>query len=123
MPGYPASHSCLRLVESDAKYLYHWADQWVLADRTTVQVKGTPVIVFGSYDFEAEKRWLQLVSDPHALDISEDEIEQITKPFMNEILTEQENRQMQKFTVSDRNKIQKRSFPVSTNTISILKKV
>lgn len=123
MPGHPASHSCLRLVKEDARYLYHWADQWVLADRTTVQVKGTPVIVFGNYDFHAPKPWLKLVENPHALNISEDEIEQITKPFLNEILTEQENRQVLKFATSGRYEIQKRSFPASTNTISIMKKV
>jgi hypothetical protein len=38
LPGYPASHSCLRLQERDARYLYDWADQWVLAD-STVKVK------------------------------------------------------------------------------------
>lgn len=92
LPGYPASHSCLRLTESDAKYLYKWADQWVLADKTTVQVKGTPVIVFGSYDFNAPKPWLRLVNDPHALDISAKDLEQQTKPFKDEILREQENR-------------------------------
>lgn len=101
MPGYPASHSCLRLLKDDAKYLYHWADQWVLADKTTVQVKGTPVIVFGSYDFKAGKPWLQLVKDPHALDISENEIKQITEPFMNEILVEQENRRNAKFKIQN----------------------
>jgi hypothetical protein len=101
MPGYPASHSCLRLVEADAKYLYHWADQWVLADRTTVQVKGTPVIVFGNYDFHAPKPWLKLVGNPHALDISEEEMEQITEPFLNEILTEQENRENLKFRMQN----------------------
>ncbi|MFT5253457.1 MAG: lipoprotein-anchoring transpeptidase ErfK/SrfK, partial [Flavobacteriales bacterium] len=50
LPGYPASHSCLRLQERDARYLYDWADQWVLADAETLKVKGTPVIVFGKYD-------------------------------------------------------------------------
>lgn len=92
LPGYPASHSCLRLTASDAKYLYKWADQWVLADKTTVQVKGTPVIVFGSYDFKAPKPWLKLVNDPHALDISVNQIEQETRRFKDEILREQENR-------------------------------
>lgn len=101
MPGYPASHSCLRLVEDDAKYLYHWADQWVLADKTTVQVKGTPVIVFGNYNFHAPKPWLQLVRDPHALDISENEIKQITEPYLNEILAEQQNRQNSEFRIKN----------------------
>ncbi|MGA9639720.1 L,D-transpeptidase, partial [Flavobacterium sp.] len=37
LPGYPASHSCLRLQEKDARFLYDWADQWVLADKETVK--------------------------------------------------------------------------------------
>jgi len=93
MPGYPASHSCLRLNAKDAKFLYTWADQWVLADKITVQVKGTPVIVFGSYDFHSPKPWLKLVNDPHALDIPEDELKRVSEPFLDEMIREQENRQ------------------------------
>lgn len=92
LPGYPASHSCLRLLEKDAHYLYTWADQWVLADKETVKVKGTPVIVFGSYDFSAPKPWLQLAENPHALDISVNEVEKQTAPFLNSILSEQKIR-------------------------------
>ncbi|WP_342777655.1 L,D-transpeptidase [Fluviicola chungangensis] len=44
LPGYPASHSCLRLGEKDAKHLYYWADQWVLEDKMTIRVKGTPLL-------------------------------------------------------------------------------
>ncbi|MEZ7506277.1 L,D-transpeptidase [Flavobacterium sp. Arc2] len=92
LPGYPASHSCLRLQETDAKYLYDWADEWQLADPETVKVKGTPVIVFGSYDFGAPRPWLQLVTDPKVLAISESEIEKQTSPFLSDILKEQKNR-------------------------------
>ncbi|MDH4473271.1 MAG: L,D-transpeptidase [Fluviicola sp.] len=93
LPGYPASHSCLRLQEKDAKYLYNWADQWILSDKKKqLLVKGTPVIVFGTYDFSVPKPWLQLVSNPHVLDITEDEITQITLPYLNDILTAQKNR-------------------------------
>lgn len=92
LPGYPASHSCLRLQEKDAHYLYDWADQWVLADKETVKVKGTPVIIFGSYDFGAPKPWLQLTANSHALDISAAEIEKQTTPFLNKILSEQKIR-------------------------------
>lgn len=92
LPGYPASHSCLRLQEKDAKYLYDWADEWELADSETVKVKGTPVIVFGSYDFTALKPWLQLIASPKALDISENEMEKQTMPFLSDILEEQKNR-------------------------------
>jgi lipoprotein-anchoring transpeptidase ErfK/SrfK len=93
LPGYPASHSCLRLQEKDAKYLYGWADQWVLVDDENVKFKGTPVIVFGSYPFGKPKPWLQLVKNPKALTISASEIEKITKPYLETILKEQEKRQ------------------------------
>jgi len=93
LPGYPASHSCLRLQEKDARKLYDWAEQWELADPETVKVKGTPVIVFGAYDFAASKPWLQLVANPKVLDISESEVETVTKPFLNSILKEQKIRQ------------------------------
>lgn len=93
LPGYPSSHSCLRLQEEDAKKLYSWADQWVLENKQEVLIKGTPVIVFGSYDFGAQKPWLQLINDPHALDISEKELKKISAPFLNEILTEQKKKE------------------------------
>ena len=92
LPGYPASHSCLRLQEKDAKYLYEWADQWVLVNDENVKFKGTPVIVFGSYPFGSSKPWLQLVKDPNALTISTTEIEKVTKPYLETILKEQEKR-------------------------------
>jgi len=92
LPGYPASHSCLRLHEKDAKDLYEWADQWVLADEENVKFKGTPVVVFGSYPFDAPKPWLQLVKNPKALTISESEIEKLTEPYLATILKEQEKK-------------------------------
>lgn len=93
LPGYPVSHSCLRLREKDARYLYGWADQWILGDNESIRVKGTPVIVFGSYTFDAPKPWLQLVMNPKALDIAEAEIEKQTVPFLNNILAEQKKRE------------------------------
>ncbi|MFD2938699.1 L,D-transpeptidase [Flavobacterium notoginsengisoli] len=93
LPGYPASHSCLRLLEKDAKFLYKFADEWILKDKENVKVKGTPVVVFGSYDFDGPKPWLQLASDPKALNIPESEIETQTKPFLKEILENQNLRE------------------------------
>ena len=93
LPGYPASHSCLRLSERDAKYLYDWADQWVLLNDQTVKLKGTPVIVFGSYDFDAPKPWYQLVKNANTLNISESEIEKKVQPFLSKILSEQQKRE------------------------------
>jgi hypothetical protein len=95
LPGYPASHSCLRLQEKDARYLYTWADQWILKDNENVLIKGTPVIVFGSYPFGKPKPWLQLVQNPKALNISAIEIENATKPYLNGILSEQKKREKQ----------------------------
>ena len=92
LPGYPASHSCLRLHEKDAKNLYEWADQWVLVDDENVKFKGTPVVVFGSYTFGSPKPWLRLVEDPKALTISESEMEKVTAPFLETILKEQEKK-------------------------------
>jgi lipoprotein-anchoring transpeptidase ErfK/SrfK len=92
LPGYPASHSCLRLQEKDAKYLYEWADQWVMVNDENVKFNGTPVVVFGSYPFGSPKPWLQLVKDPKALTISATEIEKITTPYLETILKEQEKR-------------------------------
>ena len=92
MPGYPASHSCLRLQEKDARYLYTWADQWILDGKETVLANGTPVIVFGNYDFDGPKPWLKLITDPHVLDISAEEIQKQTAPFLDKIIAEQTKR-------------------------------
>lgn len=86
MPGYPASHSCLRLQEEDAKYLYTWAEQWKLGKTDTIILKGTPVIVFGNYDFNAARPWLNLAKDPAVLNISADELAKIVEPYYAEII-------------------------------------
>ncbi|PKB15328.1 L,D-transpeptidase [Flavobacterium sp. 5] len=96
LPGYPASHSCMRLQEKDAKYLYEWADQWVLVNDENVKFKGTPVVVFGSYNFDAPKPWLQLVQNPKTLTIPESEIKEIITPYLSTILKEQEKRKNSK---------------------------
>jgi hypothetical protein len=93
LPGYPASHSCLRLLEDDARYLYKWADEWKLKGTDSVLLKGTPVIVFGSYPFDGPKPWLSLLSDPHALDIRAGDLEELVKPHMGEIEEAQKKRQ------------------------------
>lgn len=92
LPGYPASHSCLRLLEEDAKYLYNWADQWVLKGTDNVLAKGTPVIVFGTYNFNGPKPWRQLVQNPHVLDIDAAAIEKETTGYLADILAQQQKR-------------------------------
>ena len=92
LPGTPASHSCLRLLEADAKWMFDWADEWILADKETVKAKGTPVIVYGSYDFEGRKPWLNLAKNSHANDISAETLNGIVGKYQAEILKEQKNR-------------------------------
>ena len=76
MPGYPASHSCVRLYEKDAEWIYNWADQWIVtADEESILAYGTPVIIFDEYDFDSPKPWKELVNDPENVKISVGEIE------------------------------------------------
>ena len=68
----------------------------LLQDKQTVRLKGTPVIIFGSYDFDAPKPWYQLVKSPKALNLSEAKIEKEVQPFLTNILSEQEKRENSK---------------------------
>jgi hypothetical protein len=61
LPGRPASHACLRLLERDAKWLYDWGEGWTLDERGwTVLDPGTPVLILGQYDFDAPPPWHSL---------------------------------------------------------------
>lgn len=92
LPGYPASHSCLRLLDADAQWLYNWADQWVLADKNTVAVKGNPVLVYGDYNFGVKGVWYQLYKNPKITDISLGELTDLIQPHLETIMKEQNNR-------------------------------
>jgi hypothetical protein len=61
LPGYAASHACVRLLRRDAEWLFGWGEQWTL-DRTARQVlqAGTPVLILGRYDAKASPVWLSL---------------------------------------------------------------
>ena len=89
LPGYPASHSCLRLLDADAQWLYTWAEQWVLENKSKVKVKGTPVIVFGEYKFGVKGVWHQLVENPAITNISQNTLEGIVEPYLAEIMNQQ----------------------------------
>lgn len=93
MPGYPASHSCLRLKEEDAKYLYDWADQWKIEGTDNILAHGTPVIVFGAYPFGSPRPWLALAQNPDALMISEKDLQGIAASYMDDIRRKQEERE------------------------------
>ena len=61
LPGYPASHGCIRLLERDAQWLFEWGQPWLLdASATQVLKQGTPVLIVGNYDFDAAPPWRSL---------------------------------------------------------------
>lgn len=67
MPGFPASHACVRLKKDDALFIYTWADQWKLDKTGQVILKnGTPFMVYGDYDFDAQFPWLDLADHPNS---------------------------------------------------------
>ena len=92
MPGYPASHSCLRLTEKDAMYLYEWADQWEIKGTDNILAHGTPVVVFGSYPFGSSKPWLALAQNPNALTISESNLESTASQYLPDVMQKQAQR-------------------------------
>jgi hypothetical protein len=91
LPGYPASHSCIRMLESDAKYMYTWADQWITGNGLLI-AQGTHVLIFGSYPFGQSKPWWSLVKDPNALNIPADTLNHRLEPLLSKILARQSQR-------------------------------
>ncbi len=83
LPGYPASHGCVRLLNEDAKWIFDWADQWILAKgRNSVAAYGTPVIIFGDYAYGRQAPWKRLAEDAHASDVTASEIEAALNPHL-----------------------------------------
>ena len=80
LPGYPASHACVRLREPDAMWIYSWAESWILGDQRRIEVYGTPVLVFGDYDFGNPGPWTRLVENPAATTVTLEEIQQAVQP-------------------------------------------
>ncbi|GAB0155293.1 hypothetical protein CHRYSEOSP005_05540 [Chryseobacterium sp. Alg-005] len=94
LPGYPASHSCLRLLMKDAQWLYSYADTWILnPGGATLKANGTPVIVFGDYKWGGRKPWRKLLDDPNANNISIEEMTKLIEPNLEKMLKEQANRE------------------------------
>ena len=73
LPGYPASHGCVRLKMEDAKYIFEWASMWGVKE-SRIQRNGTPFMVFGEYDYSSEKPWIKLSQNMKANDLTQDEL-------------------------------------------------
>lgn len=92
LPGFPASHSCLRLLMKDAEWMYSFADQWILSDGK-LEANGIPVIVEGDYNWGGEKPWRKMVQNSMADYIPESEITKQIQPFIEKIKVEQKKRE------------------------------
>jgi L,D-transpeptidase catalytic domain len=58
LPGYPASHACVRLLQRDAQWIYEWGEQWTLDANRKMTAPGTPVWILGTYTFGKPPAWL-----------------------------------------------------------------
>jgi hypothetical protein len=95
MPGYPASHACARLYARDAEWFYYWAQQWLLAsDGTTLVAYGTPVILFGNYDYSRPKIWRRIVDSPEETIITKEEVSGLMKQYLYQVLKRQDHRKL-----------------------------
>ncbi len=91
LPGYPASHGCVRLYQRDAYWLYHWADQWVVEDGK-IAVYGSPVVIFDPYPFGERKPWRLLAEDLDAIKITPAKLSAAMKDFLPTVAERQEKR-------------------------------
>lgn len=91
LPGYPASHGCVRLYRDDANWLYHWADQWVV-ENAKISVHGTPVVIFGEYPYGQGKPWLMLAEDMNAMEITSTQLSSEMGEFLPIIIERQVKR-------------------------------
>lgn len=91
LPGYPASHSCIRLLNHHAFFLYNWAEQWIVKNDILV-AHGTPVIVYSTYPFGGPRPWHALVGNPQAMSYNQDSMKKIIEPYLDKILERQNQR-------------------------------
>ncbi|GAA4320112.1 hypothetical protein GCM10023115_46940 [Pontixanthobacter gangjinensis] len=82
LPGYPASHGCVRLYMDDAKYIFDWADMWEVKG-SRIARNGTPFMVFGEYDYSAEKPWIKLSQNMKANDLTQEELDTLKEYVEN----------------------------------------
>ncbi len=85
LPGYAASHSCVRLFEADAMFIYDWVNQWTLTPKDQIATYGTPVLIFGTYGYGQKPPWKHLSEDPSATTITDSEINEQLDLYLPDI--------------------------------------
>lgn len=94
LPGYPASHSCVRLSAKDALWFYEWVDTWILSPQEKLLAQGTPVLIFGDYAYGTTAPWKKLAEDPNSTKISLESLQEKIKPLLEDIQKKQEQRNL-----------------------------
>lgn len=75
LPGFPASHSCIRMREIDARWMNDFAQQWTLdATGRKIIKTGTPVYIFGRYPWGKRRPWFELLTSPRANNLPADSL-------------------------------------------------
>ena len=102
LPGYPASHSCVRLLEADAMWMYAWAEQWRLAaDRRVITREGTPAVVFGEWTWGGRAPWKRLPEDSLATMLAGAEIDDALRILYDRVKPVYPPKQARVVSVSD----------------------
>ncbi len=92
LPGYPASHSCIRFSADDALWFYEWVDTWILSPEEKLLAQGTPVLVFGEYAFGQTAPWKKLPEDKNATTITLESMQERIAPLLEDIAKKQAER-------------------------------
>lgn len=93
LPGYPASHSCARLLGKDAEWIYYWADQWILTrNEERVKAYGTPVIVYGKYNYQSPVPWKLLYENTDSDKLNIEDLNTVIKKYLPVIIKRKDQR-------------------------------
>jgi L,D-transpeptidase catalytic domain len=71
LPGRPVSHCCIRLLAEDARWVYEWIE---VRSRSPGVRRGTPIVLFGTYDFGSRPPWATLPAHPGATTLGAEEL-------------------------------------------------
>lgn len=69
LPGYPASHACVRLLERAAIWIYGWGDGSTRGARGRMASRGTPLVIAGHYAFGTPPPWRSLEHLARGIDL------------------------------------------------------
>jgi len=79
LPGYPASHACVRLLERDAIWIYGWGEGWTLGARGQVLEQGTPLLITGRYAFVMLPPWRSLEHLARGINLPDGVLQKLAK--------------------------------------------